>query len=88
MFQIFDGIHDVLVGEDEIIVGGFVDEPLKIIVRGPVPAYIVADGGEISTDKLLWRGRIEADFSEMNQVIYVKPNEDRTAKTVITVEAI
>lgn len=88
MFQIFDGKYEVLVGEDSILVGGFVDEPLEIIVRGPVPAYIVADGGEISTDKILWQQRIETDFAEMNQYIYVKPNEDRNAKTTISVEAV
>lgn len=88
MFQIFDGNGMFQVGEDTITVGGFIEEPLKIIVRGPVPARIVSDNSPISKDKILWQNTIDVDFAEMNEVFYVKEADDRDVRTEITVEAV
>lgn len=85
MFIIYDGEKGVQVGTDQVVVGGF-EEPLKLIVNGIFDAIIIADGGEISEDKILWTGRIATDFAQMYKTIYVKPLEDLNQKITIKVE--
>lgn len=88
MYYIFDGESRVLVAQNEVIVGGFL-EPLMLIIQGSGEAYVVGDGGEISTDKELWSNRLTLNFeSMMDQTIYVKPDPDREVKMIIKVEEI
>ena len=88
MYHIFDGESRVLVAQNEVTVGGFL-EPLMLIIQGSGEAYVIGDGGEISTDKELWSNRLTLNFENMmNHTVYVKPNPDREVKMIIKVEEV
>jgi len=88
MYHIFDGESRVLVAQNEVTVGGFI-EPLMLIIRGSGEAYVIGDGGEISTDKELWSNRLTLNFENLiDQTVYVKPNPDREVKMIIKVEEV
>lgn len=86
-YLFFDGKQNVQVGKNSIMVGGFTEEPLALMVYGITKGHVVSDLAPISDDGVRWVQRLTLEFDRI-ETIYVQPNEDRSQITTITVEPV